>query len=473
MFSTRLSRVAQRATSTAGPSTSAPLTTAAAAHKLEQCFSGRTSHQRRPSSSKASSSSCPPDNSTPKATGAEVKGTDGQQQQPSQEASAPHQQHQGVNVHARKTKRSGRLLRKSSTAGQTSQQKEAARRKDGQDQRVDGQKRWASLPVVPDLHGWTRKDLDVSSFFSLHRPLSLSSQIPPPSSPEAFASIFAPSSEHPHPEDAWANGNSAERRPEDVVYTLHNTIDALENHASAAENDGVRWEVMQESPNNASQDAQGVTHLDGAPQQQSPMQMRSLEELVAQFRPFNTPPPPEPFPEENKANAAAEKKRTAKPSRKEKGRQFQTTITLTEEKAADGGTVFHPHATPLVRVSDRQPSAARATPRDPAKILKAEDTSIREPFLPQQQPTSDRSRAPHQPFRERMQKRQTIYLQQQRAKQHAASTGQGMIRRAPSPKRIKMFLISVKRQRKLKMKKHKYKKLMKRTRNLRRRLDRP
>jgi hypothetical protein len=35
-----------------------------------------------------------------------------------------------------------------------------------------------------------------------------------------------------------------------------------------------------------------------------------------------------------------------------------------------------------------------------------------------------------------------------------------------------MFLISVKRQRKLKMKKHKYKKLMKRTRLLRRKLDR-
>ncbi|OBT56552.1 hypothetical protein VE04_04413 [Pseudogymnoascus sp. 24MN13] len=35
-----------------------------------------------------------------------------------------------------------------------------------------------------------------------------------------------------------------------------------------------------------------------------------------------------------------------------------------------------------------------------------------------------------------------------------------------------MFALSVKRQRKLKMKKHKYKKLMRRTRNLRRRLDR-
>ena len=43
---------------------------------------------------------------------------------------------------------------------------------------------------------------------------------------------------------------------------------------------------------------------------------------------------------------------------------------------------------------------------------------------------------------------------------------------ASRQERMKMFLISVKRQRKLKMKKHKYKKLMKRTRNLRRKLDR-
>jgi hypothetical protein len=35
-----------------------------------------------------------------------------------------------------------------------------------------------------------------------------------------------------------------------------------------------------------------------------------------------------------------------------------------------------------------------------------------------------------------------------------------------------MSLISVKRQRRLKMKKHKYKKLMKKTRNLRRRIER-
>jgi hypothetical protein len=44
-------------------------------------------------------------------------------------------------------------------------------------------------------------------------------------------------------------------------------------------------------------------------------------------------------------------------------------------------------------------------------------------------------------------------------------------RRQNAPGRV-WRLISVKRQRRLKMKKHKYKKLMRRTRNLRRRLDR-
>jgi len=55
-------------------------------------------------------------------------------------------------------------------------------------------------------------------------------------------------------------------------------------------------------------------------------------------------------------------------------------------------------------------------------------------------------------FHERMQ------IRQERSRERAAENG--------------MWAISVKRQRKLKMKKHKYKKLMRRTRNLRRRLDR-
>ena len=86
------------------------------------------------------------------------------------------------------------------------------------------------------------------------------------------------------------------------------------------------------------------------------------------------------------------------------------------------------------------------------------------------------SRQPHQPFLARAWRKNQAYLQSQRKAIHsitaAASGPLRRIRQVPGMRKPQMRLISVKRQRKLKMKKHKYKKLMKRTRNLRRRLDR-
>ena len=70
-----------------------------------------------------------------------------------------------------------------------------------------------------------------------------------------------------------------------------------------------------------------------------------------------------------------------------------------------------------------------------------------------EKPEGDRSI--QAPFRERMRVRQETWLSR-------------WIRHF----REQWSLISVKRQRKIKMKKHKYKKLMRRTRNLRRRQDR-
>ena len=316
-------------------------------------------------------------------------------------------------------------------------------------------------------------DLDLSSFFSLHRPLSVTTTIPPPSSPESFAHIF----EAPTPsQDPWANGNSAERRPEDVIYTLHNTIETLDSQASAAETsgasetDGLRWEVLQESSSNAPTTTNdGITHLDGPPASH-PQAKLSLEELVANFRPFKAPPPPQAFPDEaqkassptSSSTGKSEQARLARQIKRtsaQRERQFQTTITFTESTGHDGRTVLRPHVSPLVRVADNKGAA-----------------SIREPAAAHQHPRV------RQPFLERMRKRQQAFLSSASAPPTRSATttgsgsgmGMGMVRRAPSAKRVgRMLLISVKRQRKLKMKKHKYKKLMKRTRNLRRRLDRP
>ena len=272
----------------------------------------------------------------------------------------------------------------------------------------------------------------LSTFFSLHRPISVTTSVPPPATPEAFNTLFASQRQRQAAENPWENGNSAERRPEDVIYTLHQAIENLENDARNTEEDGVRWEVIHESPTNND----SVKHLDGIPK------MKSLDELVSQFRPFRAPPPPQPFPE----SADQAKKAAQKTSTRGRPRQktFTTTITLTESTYDDGEKTYIASLPPFTRMPDGQQA-----------------NEIREP----------RTR---QPFLTRMYRRRraSTLLSYPQSRLEPSPVR----RREPSDARQeriqKMFLISVKRQRKLKMKKHKYKKLMKRTRNLRRKLDR-
>jgi hypothetical protein len=270
-------------------------------------------------------------------------------------------------------------------------------------------------------------DFWLSTFFSLHHPLSLANPIPSPASEETFNSIF----ESKPRLDAWENGNSAEKRPEDVIIALQETIENLEGNNSTQDEAGVRWEVLQESSSS------GVKHLNGPPR------ARTIDDLVTQFKPFQPPPPPQAFPVEPKAS---EKKRAR--SAKPKSKQYQTTIVVTESTAPDGQTTYTTSQSPLVRIQTAKES----------KILNVI------------------SRQPHQPFLQRAWRKNQAYLESQRKTIHsitaAASNPLRSINQVPSMRKPHMRLISVKRQRKLKMKKHKYKKLMKRTRNLRRRLDR-
>lgn len=223
-----------------------------------------------------------------------------------------------------------------------------------------------------------------------------------------------------------------------MIYTLHNTIESLENGAQSNQEEGVRWEVIQESPSNSD----GIKHLDGPPK------MKSLDELVAQFKPFRAPPPPEPFPEEPKQ--VDKKKLSAKAKQAARQKSYTTTIVVTESMSPDGQRTYTASSSPIVRLPDVEDANQQSSIQDPS---------------PQ--------RRPRQPFLDRMRRRQQTYLhaQHQRILERDGDR-QRVVRRAPYKRRVQMLLISVKRQRKLKMKKHKYKKLMKRTRNLRRRLDR-
>jgi hypothetical protein len=132
--------------------------------------------------------------------------------------------------------------------------------------------------------------------------------------------------------------------------------------------------------------------------------------LSNRYHPFSPPPAPVPMNTEDSIAAGAEAAESLEPQH----RTYTALLTIEESTDANGEVTYMAHSSPLVA-------------EDPA-------------------PTPTR-------FLERMHERNERY-------------------RINHPEETDMLAISVKRQRKLKMKKHKYKKLMRRTRNLRRKLDR-
>lgn len=152
-----------------------------------------------------------------------------------------------------------------------------------------------------------------------------------------------------------------------------------------------------------------VHHLDGVPQ-------HTLEDLMAQLVPFNPPPPPIPMGQVAEAETVAASQEHAIDIPVQQ-RAWTTEVVVTELTDAHGNRTYQTTTTPMVEIEA------------PINTQETDDVEIRQPFL------------------ERMRQRQY-------------------------QRRSGMMAISVKRQRKLKMKKHKYKKLMKRTRLLRRKLDR-
>lgn len=205
----------------------------------------------------------------------------------------------------------------------------------------------------------------------------------------------------------------------------------------------LRWEILQQSSSNA--DSDSAIHLDGPPHR---MGAKSIEEAVAQFQPFRAPPPPVSWAEQEAAEKNAVQKKSGKGSKQGKVRdalmaktasdagkekKFKTTIIVTESTDESGFKYYTAQTTPIVQIKTTAQQHRIAEPETGKEIA---------------------DRRP-QGFLDRMRDRQREYLEYR--EERTAD---------------RMEAISVKRQRKLKMKKHKYKKLMKRTRNLRRRLDR-
>jgi hypothetical protein len=157
----------------------------------------------------------------------------------------------------------------------------------------------------------------------------------------------------------------------------------------------------------------------------------SVADPISHYLRMNRPPPPPRPMEEMEQEKQTVTSRSYKRTRK--GKSWQTTITVTEYTDGQGQRTFRADSTPIVRVA-----------RNQGRVIEAPQSAHRSSI--------------QQPFLERMRLRE----------QKWRDTNVSKIR-APVQK-PRMLLISVKRQRKAKMKKHKLKKLRKRTRNLRRKL---
>lgn len=260
--------------------------------------------------------------------------------------------------------------------------------------------------------------------------MSVTTSVPSNSSPDAFSSIFSKASSKP--------------RNNNVVHTITSAAQSIEKAiqkkggqpAQSSEESELRAAVAQASSSNAESN---VTHLDGVPTQDL---RESIQEFAKRLRPFNPPPAPVPADESNSVDPMQGEEHESDPAyasntEADKEQQsYSTVLTIRESKHADGHKTYEAHTTPFVQVDELEAP-----------------THFNGPIM--EEPASGRtSKAPGRSLRR-------MRIGEER--------WQNFLNRRLQDR--SMHAISVKRIRKLKMKKHKYKKLMRKTRSLRRKLD--
>lgn len=193
-----------------------------------------------------------------------------------------------------------------------------------------------------------------------------------------------------------------------VINTLTSAVQSME-HAFHGQDD-LRHAVTQASVSNSEP---RIIHLDEVSEEDL---HTSIAEFAKRLTPFQPPAAPEPYNEEEELAAAAEDHSSDamdaadQESTSPNVRTYSTVFTIRETAYADGQRTFETYVAPLVREQQEDMEAPSST----------------------------------------------------------SQSGTSYIERTINNK---MYTISVRRQRKLKMKKHKFKKLLRKTRTLRRKLD--
>ncbi|KAK0624622.1 hypothetical protein B0T17DRAFT_590495 [Bombardia bombarda] len=278
------------------------------------------------------------------------------------------------------------------------------------------------LPSVPSTRHIKDEALALSTFFALHRPISVTQLLPQTVTDEAFAEIF----------------NTRGHGVTDVLSTLSQSVHDLEQPLSklnmSSGDKRQQQQFQQQEQREAEEERSGNSNkltfrLGGSSDNASAEASFYITPNSASghFLPYTPPPAPEPVSDAQQAQAdadaiAAEEAAEAAEAAEQQPPQtrvYKAIVTIEETVDADGQYKVVAHSPQLVD-------------DDGASLS--------------QQPRS---------FLERMALRQ---IRHEDARQQLRDRT--------------VYAISVRRQKKLKMKKKKYKKLMRRTRNERRKLDR-
>lgn len=251
----------------------------------------------------------------------------------------------------------------------------------------------------------------LSSFFSLHRPISITRGLPRNITEDAFASIFAT--------------QTRSQKAAEVMSTISRTVDDLEQ-PMAGLSVQQQQQVGESADSHHHEGGRQKLDLRNADGREASVTVQ-VNNMSGQFLPFR--PPPLPQPESAKSStsagaAAAEEHSMDEVTQQDaQTRVYKAVFTIEETTDGNGEVKIVAHSPELIEQEELElesgdgPSSGSAAPRGPRTFL------------------------------ERMALRQLRYNEAQ-----------------PSQRRT-MLAISVKRQRKLKMKKKKYKKLTKRLRH--------
>ncbi|CAK7262939.1 hypothetical protein SEPCBS119000_000230 [Sporothrix epigloea] len=358
------------------------------------------------------------------------------------------------------------------------------------------------LPSVPSTQHLPAESIALSNFFSQHRPISITHSLPKMVTDDAFAAIFT----------TRARRGS---KSTDVIRTLSQTIDDLaggmtdmsldngdqagtmQRGSRARQNKEAQAQFARQQLQQQLQDDMAAANGDSISSPQTQLEFKNADgsdagiyvqvnSLTGQFLPFQPPPPPVPASTEDESATADAHIADAADGFPSPQTIPGSVITfdLGDGQLTSTGNRVSPFA------EDAEPRSTRVfkalltieeqmDENGEVRIV-AHSPQIVEEGTEAGMESVNGDGVPRS-FFERMALRQLRFedaLQRQRDA-NSKLNGAGLRRhRLPSAYHDgatavpRMMAISVKRQKKLRMKKKKYKKLMKRTRTLRRKLDR-